>query len=1132
MFTLHHADRFDVLLDALARVLAPAPADPFTAEVVVVPSAGVLDAAMAGLGVRHGVVANTEFVFPGALMARAFGGTPQDDPWAIDRLTWYVLEEIASVAVPGMPVPEGDDQWALARRVADLFDRYGTQRPQLVRAWASGADARGVEADGTFSLRGGVAVPGELGPAHVWQAQLWRRVRARIGVPSPPERLPDLLAQLSSGVIAPLLPERVCVFGLASLSPTMLAVLSALSVQREVHVFVQVPSPAAWGASPHRIGAGQVRGDVDVTASVAHSLLASWGRPALETRALIRAVPDVVEIDEGAAVARPHGPSVLHALQDDIRNDTAPRVRPGLDAADGTLQIHACHGETRQLEVLRDALGHLFADDPELAPRDVLVLCPDLDRFAPLITAVFSRGAMPIPVRVGDRSLTTEEPLARALLTALSLASGRAALSEMLTFVQMAPVRLARGWTIDDVERLTGWCMELGARWGLEAGFRTDWEVPAEIGNGTWRQMVDRLLAGIAMPAPTPRAVADGVAPFDHVAAEHIPLIGGLADLVARLADLHDRLQHARPIAEWVSLLHEMVDAFCDVDRDDQWRLQALHTDLDDIQRSATRHDGTPCTIPVSRADVEALLSETLGERAGRPRLRSGAVTVTSLVPQRSVPARVVCILGLDDGAVRSGVFDGDDILGHRPCVGERHPRFESRHLLLDALLAAQERLIITCNGADLTTNKTVPFVVALSELLDVVRSTVVLREDDDGAYEGAPVVIRHPRHGFDERALADGGLTTLVKGPFTFDPAMLEAALAHRAAGAGTDDGAGAPEGASPWAVTDPGPEAMQSFDIDSLVAALVNPARYYLRERLGVVLPGDAEAIDDNIPVGIDPLHYWRLGTDLLDALRSGGSAEAWRAAMRLDGNLPPGPIGDAVLERVAGEVSKMIAAALEWGIPLAGTDTVSLTVGPAAGEITGVSGHRLVVVRFTKVRDSQYLAAALRLALLQIEQPKVPWEAVLVFRPDTAKAAKSVGLRLAGGADRTASAEEFVRLATEMLSWLQRDAVPLFEKESRLIADGKWGRALGGLSGDYRDKHEQLLWGDPTYESLRNDPVLEGDPEALHDLASDDGMSRAVAVATWVWGAFARLVEQIDVQGNPVAAAAVDVTADTES
>ena len=67
------------------------------------------------------------------------------------------------------------------------------------------------------------------------------------------------------------------------------------------------------------------------------------------------------------------------------------RADVGLDdLTDGgrSIQVHGCQGATRQVEVLRDAVLHLLADDPTLREDDVLVLCPDLTRFGPLVHAV------------------------------------------------------------------------------------------------------------------------------------------------------------------------------------------------------------------------------------------------------------------------------------------------------------------------------------------------------------------------------------------------------------------------------------------------------------------------------------------------------------------------------------------------------------------------------------------------------------------------------------------------------------------------------------------------------------------------------------------------------------------------
>ena len=167
----------------------------------------------------------------------------------------------------------------IPERIADLFDQYASQRPALITSWGLGEDT-----DGTF-LQDGQLAPLDAG--HLWQARLWREVRKHINAPSPPERLPQYLEQMRLGAIQPNLPERVSVFGFGSLSFTFLSLLRSLAQVREVHVFLRHPSRVAWASSVNRLaGAVQVRVNLDVAAHVNHPLLVSWGRPALEARAL------------------------------------------------------------------------------------------------------------------------------------------------------------------------------------------------------------------------------------------------------------------------------------------------------------------------------------------------------------------------------------------------------------------------------------------------------------------------------------------------------------------------------------------------------------------------------------------------------------------------------------------------------------------------------------------------------------------------------------------------------------------------------------------------------------------------------------------------------------------------------
>ena len=100
----------------------------------------------------------------------------------------------------------------------------------------------------------------------------------------------------------------------------------------------------------------------------------------------------------------------------------------------------------------------------------------------------------------------------------------------------------------------------------------------------------------------------------------------------------------------------------------------------------------------------------SLAGRPTRASFRTGTLTVCTLVPMRSVPHRVVCLLGLDDGVFPAqSSHDGDDVLARDPWVGERDPRSEDRQLFLDAISAAQSHLVITYTGADERTGAPVP---------------------------------------------------------------------------------------------------------------------------------------------------------------------------------------------------------------------------------------------------------------------------------------------------------------------------------------------------------------------------------------------------------------------------------------
>ena len=912
----------------------------------------------------------------------------------------------------------GDTTWqrfAVARQIADLFDRYATTRPEILRQWQ-----RGVRGDGTMRAAGvGGATAaddeqlvGALPASMRWQFELWGQVRRRIGCPAPAELLPARIEALRRGDVDPALPAGVEVFGVSALTRPQLSVLAALGHVRDVHVSLLHPSAVAWSrTAPIEPVAATVRsrhGETEIPAD-SHPLLQSWGRQSSETAALVRGLPAPVAV-ETTSGASPTAPSTLLAhLQTDLLADRPPTPF-ARSTSDASVQVHACHGTIRQLEVLRDALGHLFVADASLRPDDVLVICPDLGRFEPFVAPVFGRGTLPIPVTVSDLSLGTENPVASALATILHTIAGRCTATDVLAIAALDPVRRRLGISADDLDRFANWSRRLGTSWGLDSEHRHAW-LDADIALGTWDQAVRSLLLGIAMPAPAPRVGFGGIVPFDDVGGDDVVGAGRLAELVARLRRARRLADGRRPIHEWCAVLVEILAQLCAAPVAERWQTASVLEAIDDVRRSAVVAGATSST-PLAFDDVIAVVDNAIVHRRGRLRLRTGRVAVTANAPVRNVPAKVVCVLGCDEASLPRAGIDGDDLLAVRPCVGERDRHAERRHLLLDALLAAEQTLIITCDGSDVTTNRQIRFAVQLTELLDVVDAT--LEPTGSGAGRDSAVLTRHPLHAYDERNFDLAGVT--AAGIFSFDDVMCRAADARRhrvdVAGAGS------------WrrfAVAAPVPE---DVTLAQLCDACVCPARTLLRDGLGVRLPGEVERVDHAIPLSVDKLQAAFIGRRLLErygrhagALRvDGATADGWEAAARaaveewaeaerLAGGRPPGRLIDDSLSSVAAEIDAIAVAAECSGldrVAILGADGVvdvdlelkvsGALTGRRAGtpdclrlvdRVVGIDGDVLCRLAYRRPKPRTIIAAVLDLAAVVATTGDSAWRALTVTR-----------------------------------------------------------------------------------------------------------------------------------------------------
>ncbi len=1115
---LHRAQRSDALVAGLAEVLSDPLDDPMATEIIAVPARGIERWLTQRLSHRlgaesgqaawpdAGICANVDFRSPTSLVERAVsaasGIDPQSDPWAVDRLIWPLLATIDACtpepwcaaladhlgAVDGDPPAAAAGQseataertelrrarrLTVARRLAGLFGSYGTMRPSVIRAWVAGEDTDGM---------------GEsLAPHRVWQAELFRRLRATVGVPSPAERLAQVCATIRERPQIVRSPPRMSVFGPTRLSAQELAVLDALADGRDVHIWIPQPSPALWAELAHRLPTDRShpvrRRDDPTIGRPRHPLLRSLGRDSRELQLRLTSCT-ATKVDHLHPALEPAA-GVLGRLQRDLAEDNLPALHGAatddgavLAPGDRSIQVHACHGRARQVEVLRDVLAGLLEDDATLQPRDILVMCPDIEVYAPLMLAAFgsdsrvgppegiprSHPATGIRVRLADRALRRTNPVLDVLARLLELPGARLTASEVLDFVGLPPVRRRFGFDDDDLQRLREWVIGSGIRWALNGRGREPYGL-GDLRQNTWRAGLDRILLGVAMSEDEPNYLGLAL-PLDDVDSTDIDLVGRLAEVIDRLALMLRSLAGPQVLTEWAAALISGVESFTEVTDVDSWQLdQARRTIADTVDRAG----GLASRVPLRLPDIVGLLSDALRGRPTRANFRTGDLTICSMVPMRSVPHRVVCLLGLDDGEFpRTGRVDGDDILAAGPVVGERDRTSEDRQLLLDAMNAATENLVFLYSGADERTGAARPPAAALGEILDVLDATV---RSADGGSARSQLLIRHPLQPFDIRNFEPDALR---HRPFSFDTA----ALAGARAGITTR-----PAGAAFLSGPLPPPPPSDAVDLDALVRFFEHPARAFLRERLGLSAGFAEDEIPDELATSVDELTKWNIGERMLQTRLAGADPDSVRQTEFRRGHLPPGAQAAELLEELSGKVEPLVAAAQPHLGGSADQHDV-IAVLPDGRSVVGTVGPIrdgvLTRVTYSRLAAKHRIRAWVTLLALAAGQPGFPLRGIVIGRggkyqpvavsrvqpPAAGRAAELLGT-LVGIRDlglctplpltpKTALGYALARLRS------RRDTAEAFA-----AADVEWtGRAFGGEADD---PEHRRIWADADLQAI---------------------------------------------------------------
>lgn len=977
------------LVDVLADRLAVPLDDPLATEEIVVHSRGMERWLSQQLSQRlgiatggDGICGNVAFPFPIDVIRRALrtagGPDPRHSVWSPERLVWPLLaavdEGLGAWATPLTDRLAADPpgRFAILRGVADLIDRYNAHRPDMILQWVDKDD---VDAAGD-----------PLPHADRWQPALVRHLKERLGQPT----LAEAVVAAVDGMAAPAdIPPRLSLFGFTALPAAHLAVLAALGRFVDIEVYVLHPSPVLWDRW------GQWRGELDdqglpvlplrsqLTLDAPHNrLLRSWGCDVTELQLLSDTIAQQDVRDQRAAdteeVHSDRADTLLSLVQQSIRDDR-PLATTTSDSQprppDKSLQIHACPGRARQVQILRDEILRLLADDPTLQPRDIVVMCPEVETFAPLVKAHLAvpaddpDGRPDLRVRLADRALRQTNPMLSLTEELLDLASGRLTATRLVDLAGSDPVRRRFGFADDDLETLGRWISASGMRWGLDQADRQRDGVSET--SGTIRFGLSRLLVGAALADEDHRTVG-GITPLDDVEGNDVALAGRLAELVDRLDLILTAFRQPKPLAGWVDALTRAADLLMAEPAQDPWQrigLSRLLADLQNAEAAATTgDDDAGHTPPLGVAEIRDALGERLQGQPSWANHRTGDVTVCSLVPMRSVPHRVVCLLGMDDGNFpRRSHPARDDLIARHPRVGDSGARSEDRQLLLDALMAASDALVVTYNGIDERSGQPRPPCVPIAELQRAVAPLVT---------GGSAALVRsHPLQPYDPRVFQGDR-----RG---FDPQHEAAAVV-----------ALRPRRPRPPVTPVDGFTPPAKLDVDRLAAFTRDPVAYFYRHTVGAYIPEDPEEPADQVAVDVDGLAKWALGEQLL--------AEAPRLDDRLidrivvagrgRGDLPPPPWGEKKIGEVRDSTADITGLLAGAQLPLGAGATVDVdaVIGERrlVGRVRRVHGDQQVTVTYSRIRAKHVLEAWITLLALTATDPERPWEVYLAGRHETEK------------------------------------------------------------------------------------------------------------------------------------------------
>ena len=920
MFIVYYSNQLEKqkeILSSLFKSLLPE--DPFQQDIILVQSPGMAQWLQIELAKETGISANLKFPMPASfiwqLYAQNLPATALENPFDKDSMTWRLMRLIPTFLdkesfsplrnyLASSPHSEQYKLYQLSSKIADLFDQYLVYRPEWIFAWEKGEDEQITAQIQKQQPNLNDTLFEQIQGNTKWQGELWRAlvvdVKSDVGDATHRAALHNQFLALLADKNAPKkLPSRIFIFGIPALPTAYLNILQAMSSEVDIHLFFNNPCQEYWGdISDLRLDYLRSRkryqfnkqdenqplfsedqlsqlenAQFDVTyqkenLQIGNPLLAAWGKMGRDFLYTLVRDEEHIPTYPVNAYQEIESNSLLGQLQSQILHlENKPL---NIAKNDRSLTLHSCHSAMREVEVLHDYLLDLFNQDPNLTPKDVVVMVADINQYTPYIQAVFGQkngDAPQIPFSLSDNKLSESDVLVSSYLTLLRLKESNFSAEDVLAFLDIPAMRERFNISLADLPLVREWVADSGIRFGLQKN-------QDGINFNSWQAGLERMILGYAMREE--HGIWQDSLGLNSSYGLKGELAGNLSHFFSSLSALHETLQQAHSIEKWQEILTALLSDFFVQNEDTSDTVFYIQEKINEL----AEHLKSLHFTEELQADVIAdVITMKLEDAPNSLKFLAGKVNFCTLLPMRSVPFKVVCLLGMNDADYpRTQTPNSFDLMQYHHQKGDRVRRDDDRYLFLEALLAARDYCYISYVGRSITDNQPKEPSVLVSQLVDYINQ---------GQTENTLTMIEHPMTAF-----SPDNFKYNEKFTRSFATKWLPIAQFN------------ASSNNSEFAVTmTENPEKIEEIELDRLVSFVENPVKFFFEKQLGVYFRDEDDRIADSENFTLSGLDNYVLNNDLI-YLDEQNFADYFRQA-EVKGILPRAEFGKVYAENIRDNV-----------------------------------------------------------------------------------------------------------------------------------------------------------------------------------------------------------------------------------